>query len=143
MEKIDNIKVEQNKVEIMTKSLHFALISSLLSQYGELSSLTHQEDKYIATYKNSHSTYRFKMSYELYKVLNQSSPSIMDKPVDNASMVPIQPLLSVSNITDISNFSIEVSTNKESSTSLITLAINLGKIENIKRITTNDRNTLR
>ena len=76
-------------------SLNFAPMSSLLSLYGELASLKHQESKFIATYKNCHSTYRFKIAYELYKIMNKSSPAIVGTVVDNAGMVPAKPLLSV------------------------------------------------
>ena len=143
MEKIDNIQVNQNKVEISTKSLKFAPMASVLSLYGELASLQHQEGKFIATYKNCHSTYRYKMAYELYRVMNKSAPTIVGKLVDNASMIPAKPLLNISDMVDKSNDSVEISTNKDSLTSLITLAINSGKVESIKRITTNVPDVLR
>ena len=63
--------------------------------------------------------------------------------IDNAGMVPAKPLLNISDITEKSNYSVEISTNKDSLTSLITLAINWGKVENIKRITTNVPDALR
>ena len=118
-------------------------MASLLSLYGEVASLQHQEGKFITVYKNCHSTYRFKMAYELHKVTNKTESAIMTTLVGNAGMVPAKPLLSISDIAEKSNYSMEISTNKDSLTGLITLAVSSGKVENIRRVTTNVPDILR